>query len=468
MRLHLRRKAAHLVLLPLLTAGAGATGCLGQPVEETVSVLASWTGAEEASFRTVLRAFEEEYGVEVDYQGTRAVRQILLAEVQKGTPPDVAVLPTLSELAGYLRRDVLRPLDGEPGSSSMARQWRELAQLNARGGPDVIPIKADLKSLVWYVPERSPFGAAGPPTSWEALVETSGSLAEAGATPWCLGMSATPGSGWPGTDWIEDILLHRSGVADYDAWAGGRLAWDSAKVKAAWTAWGDLVTAPGMVRGGADAALLTEFTDAGRPMFTSRPGCLFEHQASFVIGIREGYPEDDRGGAVRAAEVTGADYLPFPAFRDAAPGAGRRDAAMVSADFAGLLSDKPAARRLIEFLATDEAQRIWQDSSAGTSFSVNRDVRPSDRGAEPAGATGPDRRAEVRTRIAQTLTASRSPLCLDASDVMPTAMANAFQHAVLEYLRYPDRLDALLGDLEGLRRSIGPDEWLPGACSGPG
>ncbi|AVT30714.1 ABC transporter substrate-binding protein [Plantactinospora sp. BC1] len=470
----MRRRLAHLALLPVLALGVGLGGCLGQRDAETVTVLASWTGAEEASFRQVLDTFEEQYDVEVDYRGTRAVRQILLAEVQKGAAPDVAVLPTLSEMAAYLRRDVLRPLDGDP-RSSMSPQWRRLAQLNEGDGLDVVPIKADLKSLVWYVPGRVPFGAAGPPRSWEALVETSESLAQAGRTPWCLGMSATPGSGWPGTDWIEDILLHRSGVAAYDAWSAGRLGWTSPEVRAAWDAWGRLVGSPGMVRGGSPAALLTEFTDAGKPMFTSQPGCLFEHQASFVIGMRAGYLEDESSGAIRAADVLGADYFPFPTFDGgaapdgagpdgAAPdGAGRRDGSMASADFAGLFSDKPAARRLIEFLATDEAQRIWQQSSAGSFFSVNRDVRPGDGGA-PGGV---DRRPEVTRRIAETLTASPSPLCLDASDVMPAEMANAFQHAVLVYLQDPERLDALLGNLEQLRAGTDPDEWLRGACSGP-
>ncbi|GAB3972389.1 ABC transporter substrate-binding protein [Plantactinospora veratri] len=459
----MRRKLAHLALLPVLAVGLGLGGCLGQRDAETVTVLASWTGAEEASFRQVLDAFEEQYDVEVDYRGTRAVRQILLAEVQKGSAPDVAVLPTLSEMAAYLRRGVLRPLDGDP-RSSMSPQWRRLAQLNEGDGLDVVPIKADLKSLVWYVPGRVPFGAAGPPRSWEALVETSESLAQAGRTPWCLGMSATPGSGWPGTDWIEDILLHRSGVDTYDAWSAGRLGWTSPEVRAAWDAWGKLVGSKGMVRGGSPAALLTEFTDAGKPMFTNQPGCFFEHQASFVIGMRAGYLEDEPGGAIRAADVLGADYFPFPTFDGAGNdgGGGRRDGSMASADFAGLFSDKPAARRLIEFLATDEAQRIWQESSAGSFFSVNRDVRPGD-GGEPGSA---DKRPEVTRRIAETLTASPSPLCLDASDVMPAEMANAFQHAVLEYLQNPERLDPLLGHLEQVRADTGPDEWLPGACGG--
>ncbi|GIG86633.1 ABC transporter substrate-binding protein [Plantactinospora endophytica] len=464
MRQPTRRTIAHLLVLPVLVTAVGLGGCLGQPDERTVTVLASWTGAEEESFRRVLDRFEDEYGIEVDYQGSRAVRQILLAEVQKGTPPDVAVLPTLSEMAAYHRRDVLRPLGGEP-ESSMSRQWREWAQLDDGGELDVVPIKADLKSLVWYVPGRVPFGPADEPQSWEALVETSRALASTGATPWCLGMSATPGSGWPGTDWIEDILLHRSGRAAYDRWSSGGLAWTSPEMTAAWTAWGDLVNASGMVRGGAAAALLTEFTDAGRPMFTDQPGCRFEHQASFVVGIRDGYPDDDRGAAVRAADVARADYFPFPTFGGPEADGASRQGSVVSADFAGLFTDKTAAKDLIRFLATDEAQAIWQGSSAGTFFSVNREVGP-DRPTAPA---GDDRRAEVKWEIAETLTAGTSPLCLDASDVMPTAMANAFQHAVLEYLQYPDRLDALLGTLERLRASIGAEEWLPrGTCSESG
>ncbi|BEL04172.1 hypothetical protein Q0Z83_023630 [Actinoplanes sichuanensis] len=69
----------------------------------------------------------------------------------------------------------------------------------------------------------------------------------------------------------------------------------------------------------------------------------------------------------------------------------------------------------------------------------------------------------VSRRIAQTLT-GEAALCFDASDLMPSAMTNAFYRAVLEYLQSPDDLDTILGRLEQVRTAIPVTDWLDVPC----
>jgi alpha-glucoside transport system substrate-binding protein len=443
-----------------LTVAPALGGCTGPAADGPVTVLATWTGDEEANFRKVLDRFHDATGIDVTYQGTRAAREVLLSEVQKGTPPDIAVLPSPTEMATYRSRGLLRPLGSASGSAA-APQWRDLEMLGTQQRY-VVPIKADLKGLIWYNPAASPGIASSPPTTWGALRDLSRKYATTGETPWCMGAAASSDAGWPGTDWIEDILLHRSGGSTYREWASGRLPWNSDKVRQAWMAWGKLIGAPGMVRGGGNAALLTDFTDADRPMFAATPGCRLHHQASFQIGIHVGYENTMPAAA-------GANFFDFPAFTTA--DGGQPDAVgqvrEVSADLAGLFTDSPAARKLIDFLATDEAQRIWPESSGGTVFSVNQNL--------PVGsydATG--------TRIARELTQSSAALCFDASDLMPSSMASEFERAVLEFLHLsnaqqtqadpgtgkPDPLGDLLDDLERVRQGLRADgtTWLDLPC----
>jgi alpha-glucoside transport system substrate-binding protein len=462
------RTAAALTAAALL-AGPALGGCAGPATDGKVTVLATWTGAEETNFRKVLDRFHETTGIEVTYQGTRAARQVLLSEVQKGTPPDIAVLPFPTEMATYRSRSLLRPL-GAPDGSAAAAQWRELEMLGTDQQRYVVPIKADLKGLIWYNPTASPGIAAAPPDTWGALRALSRQHAAAGDTPWCMGVAASSDAGWPGTDWIENILLHRWGVSTYRDWAAGRLAWNSPQVRQAWTAWGELVGPPGMVRGGGNATLLTDFTDADRPMFESEPGCRLHHQASFQIGIHKGYAEAER-------RPIQADFFDFPTF--AAADGGRPDAVgpvrEVSADVAGLFTDSPAARKLIDFLATDEAQRIWPESSGGTVFSVNQNL--------PMGsydAPGARIARELTQSSAESPAEPSAALCFDASDLMPASMATEFQRAVLEFLHLsyaqqtqpdpgdgrPDPLGDLLDDLDRVRQGLRADgtTWLDLQC----
>jgi alpha-glucoside transport system substrate-binding protein len=433
----------------LVTVGLGA--CTGADAG-SVTVLASWTGAEEQAFRQVLDGFTAHTGIHYDYHGTRALSQVLVSDVQKGSPPDVAVLPNLGELANYVRRDALHPLDdviGQSQESSHSPQWLELEKA---GTPHryAVAVKADLKSLIWYDPKRLPDLRTRPPQTWDQLIAVSKALGGTGRVPWCMGMGATPTSGWPGTDWIEDIVLHQQGGDFYRRWAGGNVDWRSAEIRQAWTTWGTIAVEPGMVHGGPSAALLTDFGDAGRPMFNDPPGCLLHHQASFIMGIYPGYRVNDGPPPQVGTDV---DFVPFPDFHAPATDTASQKWE-VSADLAGMFSDKPQARKLISYLATDEAQSIWPKVSNGAVFSANRNVNADvyDNG--------------VSKRIARILT-SQATLCFDASDLMPTAMTNAFNRAVLEYLHDPGQLNGLLAQLDQIRRAVNHEEWLNVRCGPP-
>lgn len=423
-----------LLTLIALLLGTGACGTAGT---STVTVLAVWTGAEEQDFRTVLKAFTDTTGIPVDYEGTRALDQVLASDLQRGTPPGVAMLPSQGKLATYAREGKLKPLDALVGAQIGRAYGSQWLNLGKAGTPRLyaVAVKADLKSAIWYDPAALP----GPkPATWDQLTALSTGLATAGRTPWCLGMGDPPASGWPGTDWIEDILLHTAGPAAYGQWTSGRLPWTSPQVRQAWTDWGELVTTAGAVRGGTPAALLTAFGDAGRPLFTQPPGCLLEHQASFAMG---GYLGMSRADGTKPKPGTDFAFFPFPG-----PAVSE-----VSADFAGMFDDTPEAEALIKFLASDQAQRIWPAIHRGSVFSADRDV--TDVYADP-----------VSRQVAETLTAPGRQLCLDGSDLMSATMNGAFVQAVQQYLTQPTQLDTLLADLERVRRSVPADEWLNVPC----
>jgi alpha-glucoside transport system substrate-binding protein len=426
-----------LTLVAVLVVSGSLGGCAGSTDSDRVTIIGPWVGAEELLVRQMLEVFEQQTGIQVDYSGTSAVDQVLQAAVQEGSPPDVAVLPSLGDAAKY--RAGLKRLDGivaDEWSHDYSPQWQHLA----RAGMDglyTIPAKVDLKGLVWFTSKHPPRQV---PRTFEELMAFGRDVAAGGATPWCMGVSAQSTSGWPGTDWIETILLRRSGVDVYQQWATGQLSWTAPEVRQAWTTWGQVVAEPGQVRGGSMAALLTEFGDAARPMFADEPGCLMEHQASFISGYYSGYD----GAPTRGTDF---DFFPFPPFGGAhADTAGEPRA--VAADMASMFNDTPQARALMKFLVSEQAQRQWP---AAALYSASTRV--------PAAEYEPFDR-----RIATELTGT-APLCFDASDLMPTTMRSAFYRAVLEYLSDPGRLDLLLGELDQVRTGIPGDHWLTAACA---
>ncbi|MFI2206859.1 extracellular solute-binding protein [Streptomyces sp. NPDC020192] len=411
-----RRPLAVLAGCLILLAAALVAGVRALGQEPTVTLLANWTGDDERTFRqTVLAPFEREHHIHVDYQGSSAESQVLGADVEAGTPPDVVVLTGPGELAAYARQGQLKQLDGLLPRAGFGASWTTPLD----GHVYWFPLKADLKSLVWY-----PAGT------------DEQQLAAAARRPgqWCVGMGSGATSGWPGTDWIEDILLQQSGPDVYQRWARGELPWQSTQVKDAWTTWGRMVGAggdPALVR----RALKTPYQDASEPVTRTPRGCMLEHQASFIRNQPSWKKADGR-------------YVPSARL---VPGAKADDAWEVSGDLVALLHDTSPAQTLIRYLASADAQRAW--AAKEFSFSVNAAAQPA------PSAWG----AAWHRTLAATLLDDHAVHCFDASDAMPPSVRDAFAEATIEYLAHRDHLDALLKNLDALRRT--PDlTWLQSVC----
>ncbi|OMI39545.1 ABC transporter substrate-binding protein [Streptomyces sparsogenes] len=419
--------AAVLALWLVLLCALGTGDAGAQRSGGTIRVLASWTGSEEDAFRQVLDAFTAEHHIRVEYQGTTALREVLLSEVRSGTPPDIAVLPSSGELTAYAANGYLAELGPVVPEGEYTPLWTP--RLTENGPVYGIAVKADLKGIVWYD------GTRHRPRDLPALA--------ADGRQWCVGMGDGATSGWPGTDWIEDILLRQQGKQVYERWATGELAWDDPRVARAWRTWGELFSGAA-----AKAALGTDFRAAGKQLFAKRPPCALEHQGSFIRGS---YP-----GPHRARFGFSSDVLGPPR-----PPGGPGGAHEVSGDFAALFKNTghtEQARELLRYLAGVEGQRTWAEHTPPGSarpFSANSEV--------PVSVQRDDRIAQSIARTLQS-----SSLCLDASDAMPPRMRLAFQRAVLTFLSYPDadkenRLGPLLGSLEKVHRSTeqGGDEHQP-------
>lgn len=438
------RIAGGLALIALV-AFAGVAGSAANSQEsQSVSVVASWTGSEGADFTTVLREFMKQTGIKVNYTGTRALDQLLQSDIQQGNPPDLAILPSPGTLLSYAQRGYLTPLDArhpvlQPKlTEAYDAQWLSIMRL----GTDriyTLPVKADLQNLVWYNPKLLA-GDSVPgqtkQTSWADLTSLEGAITAKGGTPWCLGMDSPPTSGWLGTDWISDILLHQSGTTVYQQWANGTLDWTSPQVTAAWKAWGSLVTGSGQVSGGPLGALVTNWADAGEKMFGKDPGCSLQYVPSFITVEYGEFPERPRAG-------TGYNFFPSPmtGLPDATS-TEASDAWNVSADLLGMFHDTPAARQLVQYLAGTEAQGIWPHIPAGGAASANSQVKLG---------VYPDK---VDATIAQIMNNPGATLCFNASDLMPPTMQNAFYEGVMEYLWDPGQLTAILQRLEKVRQAV--------------
>ncbi len=181
------------------TAAPGTGGTLPH-IGGTVTVLGVWGGNELDSFNAMIKPFEDQTGIQVQFEGTRDLNAVLTTRVQGGNPPDLAGLPGPGQLREFAKAGKLIPLNDVLDMNLMSTQYDpgflQLATVNNKLYG--IFTKGSVKSLVWYNPKA--FDAAGykVPTTWEELQALEQQIIGNGATPWCIGLESGAASGWPG------------------------------------------------------------------------------------------------------------------------------------------------------------------------------------------------------------------------------------------------------------------------------
>ncbi len=414
---------AAIALLLALSLAAACAACGGAAQSQAVTIMVPWSvgTGEYSAFAAVMNKFEDETGIQVRPQVTRAVAQQLDADLSAGNLPDLVDLPNPGAVEQYEAEGHLRPLTVD--LSGYDQPWRGLAE-SARGTVYAVPVKADVKSLIWYDTSAVP----SPPANWKALENLSGH-----GTPWCLGLASGSTSGWPGADWVADLLLSRHQADDYTKWLAGQLPWQSPAVKDAWQTWGSLMRYGAAVDGGIQGALFTQFNQAAKGM--AADGCQLEHGALSATGL---------------ASTAGYGYIVLPSASGAAA------PMMVSGDFMGLFTGNPDARKFLTYLASDEAQALWVRQADGHAFSADSAVPPA---AYPPG---------VQRQIAGLLQPSAgTTLCFDAGDMMVPDMSTAFQQAALRYINNRSTLRTLLDGLQKTQRGAGSSPGAKLACAQP-
>jgi len=384
-----------------------------------VTVLGVWGGDERAAFEEVVAPFTKESGITMAFEGTRDLPAVLTTRVEAGNPPDIAILPNPGQMVEFAKAgklvDISTFMDMEQLKKDYAQSWLDLASYE--GTLYGIFYKAAIKSLVWYSPAAFEAKGYTVPTTWDKLIALSDKIVADGGVPWCLGIESGAASGWPATDWIEDIMLRTAGGEVYDKWVNHEIPWTDPAVKKAWEYFGQIARNEKYVYGGTTGVLSIFFGDSPAPIFDDPPGCYMHRQASFITGFfPEGVTEEDYA------------FFPFPSI-DPAYGV----PALGAADLVVMFKDTPEARAFMQYLATPEAQEIW--AARGAFLSPNKRVSPD---------VYPDATTKA---MAEALTAAEL-FRFDGSDLMPAAVGSgSFWGGTLDYVGGED-LDTVLTAIE--------------------
>jgi alpha-glucoside transport system substrate-binding protein len=325
---------------------------------ETMTIFGPWRGEDEALFTSVLNYFTEATGVTAKYSSSENYEQQIVIDTQAGSPPNIAILPQPGLFANLASKGYLTSLGDDLGkwvkdNYGAGDSWVSYGTYKGKDGKDgfyAFPYKADLKSLVWYSPENFQEAGYKVPTTMEDLMKLTDQIVKDGGVPWCIGLGSGGATGWPATDWVEDLMLRTVSPKDYDGWVSNDLKFNDPKVVNAIEEFGKFAKNPKYVDGGVAAVASTDFRDSPKGLFAVPPKCYLHKQASFIPSF---FPQGTKLGQ-------DADFFYFPPYA-AHPELGKP--VLGAGTLAAITKDSKAARAFIAFLQTPIAQEVWMAQS---------------------------------------------------------------------------------------------------------
>ncbi|MGZ6545770.1 MAG: ABC transporter substrate-binding protein [Actinomycetota bacterium] len=406
------------------TGGGGTSGNIGR-----VSILSAMEPAEAQALQSTIDA---DINKTADYVATVEANADFETQVKirvdGGNPPDVAMYPQPGSVIEQAKAGKAIAL--EDLGLNVAQMEKDfgpylMGLVEYNGKHYGIPTNVNLKSMIWY--PKAEFDKAGyqVPKTWDELLALSSQIQKDGGTPWCVGFESGGATGWPATDWMEDIMLRTAGPATYDKWVSHAIPFNDPSVFHAGQLFGDIMFHPGWVLGGADKTPSIAFGDAPGPMFQKPPGCWLHRQANFIVAF---FPP---------TAVAGVDYafFPFPTIDDP-----NQQAALIGGEYAVVFRNAPEVKDFGEKFAGTKVQCDQGASTATSRISPNVNVSPSCYANSILADASKVTTAAINSGNAR----------FDASDAMPSAVGSgSFWTGMVKYMQGgPSSLEGVLDDIE--------------------
>ncbi|HEX6166507.1 MAG TPA: ABC transporter substrate-binding protein, partial [Acidimicrobiales bacterium] len=239
--------------------GAGTTeeeggGGAGEDLTGTVNVLNAME-PEEADFiqGVVDDMIGSEVGYDMEIEDSGSFEEDFQIRAESGTL-DIALLPQPGAVADAV----------DQGAVSLEDMGFDIAELEERFGEYLLslvevdgqhygmPSNVNLKSMVWYPVDDFEAEGYEVPETFDDLLALSDQIVEDGSTPWCVGYESGDATGWPATDWMEDIMLRTAGPEVYDQWVTHEIPFNDESVLTAAEVFGQVMFGDDYVLGGAD------------------------------------------------------------------------------------------------------------------------------------------------------------------------------------------------------------------------
>ncbi len=405
-------------------SGDGSSKASGKVKGSTVRVWMSVDQPTLDGIKAVVDPEAKKQGITIKWQKVDNINQLIITKIQANDVPDIAAIPQPGVVADIVKRGKATPLDFlDQGALEKTLLPGMLEAGTVNDKLYGIFVNASAKSLVFY-PKKA-FEAAGyeAPKSLDGLNQLTEQIKSDGKTPWCMGIESAAATGWPATDWFEDLIMRYGGPDQYNDWVSHKIKFDSPLVRKAAKEFETLLFTEGNTLGGRKSIASNNFGIAGNPMFDDPPGCFMFKQGSFITGF---FPKDVQANADTEIGVFG---LP-PATE------GGDNPLLGGGDLAVLLKNTAGAQAVMKLMS----QTNICDEAAKTGAYLCPHNKDFDTSKYPG---------KVSREVSE-IANSASSFLFDGSDQMPGAVgAGTFWKDMTSWISGQESLDDALKNIDG-------------------
>ena len=418
--------AVCLLAVGTATSCGGDDGGGGSTAKGTgeITIFSLWGGSEQEAFQKVLTQFTADTGIKTKYESARDFLPVIRTRLAADNPPMVAIIPRPGFVAELAQDDVLIPLedlglDADKINENYTETWTSLATVDDTVYGVVA--KANSKSTVWYKPASFQENSFEIPTDFNQLIDITKQYKAKGKTPWAVGAQGDDNS-WTLTDWFEQIYVRQAGPEKYSQlFETGEVKFNDQSVKDALTEMVKIVN-DDYVAGGIDTALGISFVDAIGRVFGKNPKAEMFYEGGFVGGIAIGQVNPS------LKPGTDIDFFDFPQI-----GGGDEGTVVGGGDVAAAFVNNEDVAKLLDYLATPEAGKIWV--STGAIASPNK------------GVTAEDYPNDLVSKEAKQLLEAKT-FRFDGSDLLPGTLGQNFGTLLQNIIKTPNNMDSLLDNYQ--------------------
>ncbi len=394
---------------------------------ETVSLYSSIREVEADQLQQTFDAFTKCTGIEVQHNGVGEFESQIVVQVEGGNAPDLAIFPQPGLLQRMVRDSHVLPAP-DAVEANVDEGWSE--DWKAYGTVDdefyAAPLMASVKSFVWYSPSMFEEGGYEIPETWDDLLALTEQIAKdhegEDVKPWCAGIESGGATGWPATDWVEDLVLRSAGADVYDKWVTHEIPFNDPAIVKATEEVGKILRDDRYVNGGigdARSIATTSFNDGGLPILDGQ--CYMYRMASFYeVQFPEGTDVSENGDVF-------AFYLPGMT-ADEKP-------LLTGGEFVGAFNDREATQAVQAYMSSS----LW----ANTRVEIGG-VTSANKGVDPTLAT-----SDILRLAMELLQDEDAVARFDGSDLMPSEVgAGSFWTAMVQWINGEKDVETVLGEVE--------------------